>query len=89
MANFQFLHASVLVALMLSLTTSAAIGPVTDLTIKNANISPDGYERAAVLAEGTFPGPLITGQKGDHFQINVIDQLTNHTMLKSTSIVSD
>ncbi|KAI0710384.1 Cupredoxin [Cerioporus squamosus] len=41
---------------------------------------------ARVLAGGSFPGPLIIGQKGDHFQINVVDQLTNHTMLKSTSI---
>ncbi len=41
----------------------AAIGPVTDLNIVNANISPDGFARDAVLAEGTFPGPLITGQK--------------------------
>lgn len=71
-----------------ALRSFAAIGPEADLTIVNANISPDGYERAAVLAGGTFPGPLITGNKGDHFKINVIDQLTNHTMLKSTSIVS-
>ena len=26
--------------------------------------------------------------QGDRFQLNVIDQMTNHTMLKSTSIVS-
>ncbi|KAI0751805.1 laccase 1 [Daedaleopsis nitida] len=70
----------------LALCCSAAIGPVADLVISNANISPDGFERAAVLAGGTFPGVLITGQKGNHFQINVIDQLSNHTMLKSTSV---
>lgn len=39
------------------------IGPVTDLTIVNKDIAPDGYRRAAVLAGGTFPGPLITGKK--------------------------
>ncbi|TBU28930.1 laccase [Dichomitus squalens] len=86
MLGFRFLHTPVLAALTLSLKSYAAIGPVTDLTVANANISPDGYERAAVLAGGSFPGPLITGRKGDHFQINVVDQLTNHTMLKSTSI---
>ncbi|RPD65835.1 laccase 1 [Lentinus tigrinus ALCF2SS1-7] len=84
MAMLKTLHFFLLSSLVLS--SFAAIGPVTELTIVNANISPDGYERAAVLAGGSFPGPLITGKKGDHFQINVIDQLTNHTMLKSTSI---
>ncbi|KAI1790742.1 laccase [Ganoderma leucocontextum] len=86
MAVFQFLHASAFVALKLALTAHGAIGPVTDLTITNANIAPDGYTRPAVLADGILPGPLISGQKGDHFQINVINNLSNHTMLKSTSI---
>ena len=85
MATLQALHLFILSSLVLG--SFAAVGPVTDLTISNANISPDGYERAAVLAGGSFPGSLIAGQKGDRFQINVIDQLTNHTMLKSTSIV--
>ncbi|KAJ4473035.1 laccase 1 [Lentinula aciculospora] len=64
----------------------AAIGPVTDLHIVNAFIQPDGFNRSGVLAEGVFPGPLITGNKGDNFQINVLDELTNGTMLLSTSI---
>ncbi|KAJ3862206.1 laccase 1 [Lentinula novae-zelandiae] len=64
----------------------AAIGPVTDLHIVNSFIQPDGFNRSGVLAEGIFPGPLITGNKGDNFQINVIDELTNGTMLLSTSI---
>ncbi|KAJ3763226.1 laccase 1 [Lentinula raphanica] len=64
----------------------AAIGPTTDLHIVNSFIQPDGFNRSGVLAEGVFPGPLITGNKGDNFQINVIDQLTNGTMLLSTSI---
>ncbi len=86
MATLQALHFLLVSSLVIN--SFAAIGPVTDLAISDANISPDGYERAAVVAGGSFPGPLITGQKGDHFQINVVDQLTNHTMLKSTSIVS-
>ncbi|KAF5356721.1 hypothetical protein D9757_012523 [Collybiopsis confluens] len=68
-------------------TALAAIGPVTDLHIVNAFIQPDGFNRSGVLAEGVFPGPLITGNKGDNFQINVIDELTNGTMLLSTSIL--
>ena len=75
-------------AALLSLPAFAAIGPVTDLVIFNGNIAPDGYERAAVLVDGVFPGPVIAGKKGDRFQINVIDMLTNHTMLKTTSVVS-
>jgi iron transport multicopper oxidase len=38
------------------------LGPVTNLTISNAIIAPDGVSRGAVLAGGTFPGPLITAQ---------------------------
>nr|ADX07319.1 putative laccase 5 [Flammulina velutipes] len=64
----------------------AAIGPSSNMRIVNANISPDGFERAAVLAGGTFPGPLVRGNKGDRFKMNVIDQLTDNTMLRSTSI---
>nr|AFI41890.1 laccase 3 [Steccherinum murashkinskyi] len=74
------------VLLGLSLPAKAAIGPFADLHISNSNISPDGFTRPAVLAGGTFPGPLIKGNKGDNFQLNVIDELTNEDMLKSTSI---
>ncbi|KAF7354022.1 Laccase I [Mycena venus] len=49
-------------------------------------ISPDGYPRSAVLAGGTFPGPIIKGNKGDHFFINVEDKLTDNTMVVNTSI---
>ena len=41
----------------------AGTGPVTTINIVNAHISPDGFTRDAVLAGGTFPGPLITGKK--------------------------
>ncbi|KAK7682786.1 laccase, multicopper oxidase, benzenediol:oxygen oxidorectuctase [Cerrena zonata] len=77
------------VLLGLTLTSAYAVqvlGPVTDLHIVNANISTDGFTRPAVLAGGTFPGPLIAAKKGDNFKINVIDDLTNEDMLKSTSI---
>ncbi|KAJ6528614.1 laccase [Mycena vulgaris] len=65
----------------------AAIGPVANLEIVNKHISPDGFPRSAVLAGGTFPGPLIIGKKpGTNFKLNVVDKLTDSTMLKSTSI---
>ncbi|KAJ7888182.1 laccase [Mycena olivaceomarginata] len=39
-----------------------------------------------VLVNGQVPGPLIVANKGDEFNLNVVDQLTNETMLLSTSI---
>nr|AAR01244.1 laccase 3 [Coprinopsis cinerea] len=82
------LLAFVLAALPLA---RAAIGPVGNLVIANANVSPDGFVRSAVLAGATgtsleHPGPVIVGQKGDTFHINVIDDLTDPTMLRTTSI---
>ncbi|KAI1790621.1 laccase [Ganoderma leucocontextum] len=64
----------------------AQVGTTAELTISNADIAPDGYTRAAIVVNGQHPGPLLTGNKGDTFQVNVIDQLTNGTMLKSTSV---
>ncbi|KAH9897825.1 laccase [Cubamyces lactineus] len=84
MSKFHSLLSFVLVSLVS--VAYAGIGPVTDLTISNAEVSPDGYAREAVVVNGVTPAPLITGQKGDHFQLNVINQLTNHTMLKTTTI---
>jgi len=79
-------HPALLALLAFVLETFAAIGPVTNLHIANAHISPDGFTRSAALAEGVYPGPLITGKKGNRFRINVIDGLTDDTMLRSTSI---
>ncbi|KAF8063330.1 phenol oxidase [Lyophyllum atratum] len=65
---------------------AATIGPVATMDINNRVISPDGFSRSSVLAGGVFPGPLITGRKGDQFKLNVVDSLTDNTMLRSTSI---
>ncbi|VDC04696.1 unnamed protein product [Peniophora sp. CBMAI 1063] len=64
----------------------AAIGPTAQLTITNANIAPDGLSRSSVLANGVFPAPLITGNKGDAFSLTVADSLTDTTMDLVTSI---
>lgn len=61
MFNFNSLLSFAVLAL--SMRANAAIGPITDLEITNAEISPDGFSRQAVLAGGTFPGSLITGNK--------------------------
>ncbi|KAJ7065699.1 laccase [Mycena amicta] len=74
-------------AFLLSVSaTHAAIGPIAQLEIVNKVIAPDGFVRSTVLAGGTFPGPLIRGNKGSTFELNVVDDLTDNTMLKSTSI---
>ncbi|KAJ7042200.1 laccase 2 precursor [Mycena alexandri] len=69
-------------ALFLSLLSGsyAAIGPSATLTIANKQLSPDGFQRSV------FPGPLITGNKGASFSLNVVNQLSDPTMLRSTSI---
>ncbi|KAG2153310.1 laccase [Suillus clintonianus] len=65
---------------------SNTLGPETDLIISNKVIAPDGFARSAILAGGTFPGPVISAQKGDKFAINVVNQLSDDSMLKSTSV---
>ncbi|KAJ7664849.1 laccase 3 precursor [Mycena rosella] len=78
-------------AALLSLCLAASagavmIGPTADIQIINADVSPDGFTRSAVLANGLVPGPTIKANKGDVFNLNVIDSLTDNTMLRSTSI---
>ncbi|KAJ7641894.1 laccase 1 [Roridomyces roridus] len=86
---FSSAHLFKVVYLALLLTGSLAVtvlGPVSNLPIVNKVIAPDGFERSAVLAGGQFPGPLIAANKGAHFLLNVQDQLTDNTMLRSTSV---
>ncbi|KAJ7064361.1 laccase [Mycena amicta] len=75
-----------LVALSLFAPSLAAIGPRADVKLVNANVAPDGFTRSAVTANGIIPGPLITANVGDQFNLNVINQLTDSTMLLSSSI---
>ncbi|KAH8828801.1 laccase 1 [Flagelloscypha sp. PMI_526] len=74
---------------------NAAVNPVVntvkDLFIVNKEVSPDGFNRNAVLAgssatDSSIIGPLITGLKGGTYNINVHNQLTNPDMILGTSI---
>ncbi|EJD07349.1 laccase [Fomitiporia mediterranea MF3/22] len=56
------------------------------LNITNAVVAPDGFSRSVVTANGKIPSPLIYGNVGDRFLINVTDSLTDPTMIRSTSI---
>ncbi|KAJ7779416.1 laccase [Mycena maculata] len=69
-----------------SRATAVSIGPTTELTLVNRIVAPDGFNRSAVLANGLVPGPTLIANKGDEFVINVIDSLTDDTMLLSSSI---
>ncbi|KAF7318698.1 Laccase A [Mycena chlorophos] len=80
------LSASLLAVAVLARHALAAIGPTGELTLLNAWVSPDGFNRSAVTADGTVPGPLITANVGDELSINVVDALTNDTMLLSSTI---
>ncbi|KAJ7458608.1 laccase [Mycena latifolia] len=75
-----------LLALGLVSPALASVGPTADLTLLNALVSPDGFERSTVAMNGIVPGPLIVGNKGDQFNLNVINSLTDSTMLLSSTI---
>ncbi|KAH9059216.1 laccase C [Lactarius vividus] len=81
---------NLLLSLLLLASTSrrvcASIGPTAVLEISNADLAPDGFSRSTVLAGGTFPGPLIVGNKDDQFSLNVTDLLTDTSMNVGTSV---
>ncbi|KAG1822300.1 laccase [Suillus variegatus] len=68
------------------LSQGTAHGPSTRLTIGNAVIGPDGFVRPATVVNGMFPGPLIAAQKGDLFNIEVVNQLSDESMFLQTSV---
>lgn len=62
--RFTALAATLLSSLLSEVyATNSGIGPVTDLRISNAVVSPDGFSRDAVVVQGQFPSPLIKGNK--------------------------
>ncbi|THH03127.1 hypothetical protein EW145_g6505 [Phellinidium pouzarii] len=71
--------------LRLSSGVSASVVNV-ELNIQNAELAPDGLSRSTVTANGIIPGPLISGNIGDQFLINVEDNLTDSTMNRATSL---
>ncbi|KAG1732064.1 laccase [Suillus lakei] len=70
----------ILIASLISSINAAAI------VSRNKVIAPDGFERAATLVNGVFPGPLIAAQKGDDFAIEVVNELQDESMFMSTSV---
>ncbi|KAJ6553014.1 laccase lcc5 [Mycena capillaripes] len=68
------------------LVSAATVGPVGDIVVANATVTLDGTTRPAVLSGGQFPGTTIVGNKGDRFQLNVVNNQFDSRMLQSTSI---
>ncbi|KAH8822138.1 laccase [Flagelloscypha sp. PMI_526] len=85
----SFLRSSLYSSVLLAVV-SASIGPVTELTLTSKSVQPDGSgtSRDAIVFEqsSTVIGPLIKGNKGDTFQITVVNNLDNSNMRKPTSI---
>ncbi|KAL0063557.1 laccase, multicopper oxidase, benzenediol:oxygen oxidorectuctase [Marasmius tenuissimus] len=65
---------------------AATIGPVADLVVHNAVLSPDGFTRSVSIAGDSVSGPLVTAKKGDVMKINVVNNLDDPSMIQSTSI---
>ncbi|CAA7265189.1 unnamed protein product [Cyclocybe aegerita] len=79
------------VSLSIVSSAYAFIGPIANMHVGNKVLAPDGFTRSTVLAGANaatlaFPGPVVRGLKGNFFKLNVIDALTDTTMLTSTSI---
>nr|AGO04563.1 laccase 8 [Lentinula edodes] len=87
----KFLVATASVVLFTLLKPHPASGatvPVT-LDIINAVGAPDGFSRTMVTANGTYPGPLITANKGDTLVVTVNNKLTDDSMRMSTAMDFD
>jgi iron transport multicopper oxidase len=77
---------ALLPALLSQVTEVQADAKSYTLNIANAYISPDGFYRSASLANGQFPGPLLSANKGDSMSVTVNNQLSDSRMRRSTSI---
>ncbi|KAG5718890.1 hypothetical protein E4T56_gene17379, partial [Termitomyces sp. T112] len=76
-----------LIALAL-LPIAIAVGPTKQFNfdVVNAQISPDGFTRDAVLINGEFPGPVVSVNKNDRVKIRTNNKLVDPNMRRSTSI---
>ncbi|KIJ50346.1 multicopper oxidase [Sphaerobolus stellatus SS14] len=79
-----FIKFSVL-GLLSSLSANAAVVTQT-FHLTSQNIAPDGFRRPAAVINGQFPGPVLKANKGDTVFVNVVNNLNDPNMRKSTSI---
>jgi iron transport multicopper oxidase len=80
------LISSIILTIPLLISQVTADAQSYTLNIGNAYIAPDGFSRSASLANGQFPGPVLSANKGDSLQVTVNNQLSDSRMRRSTSI---
>ncbi|VDB95718.1 unnamed protein product [Peniophora sp. CBMAI 1063] len=75
--------------LVSSVLSSSALATTvsTALNIVNREVNLDGYTKSATLVNGTFPGPIISLNKGDRLEVNVTKGLTQSNGLDLVTTV--
>ncbi|KAI0029852.1 Cu-oxidase-domain-containing protein [Vararia minispora EC-137] len=76
-----------ILAFFASLSSTLALD--VRLDIANTFLSPDGFNRSVIVANGTYPGPPILAMKGDVLNVFVNNSLTDGTMRRSTAMDFD
>jgi len=90
----KFLVASAALS-VLNLANAASLAPRAApvksfvINVVNSRLAPDGFQRSTVVANGQFPGPVITANKGDTLRVTVNNLLVDPTMRRSTSMDFD
>ncbi|KAJ7210407.1 Cu-oxidase-domain-containing protein [Mycena pura] len=91
----MLLGAPLLLLAFSSVRAATVVAPAAQATqhitldIVNGPVSPDGFTRIGVLANGTFPGPPIVATKGQTLVVTVNNKLTDPTMRRSTTLDFD
>ncbi|QRW12867.1 Multicopper oxidase [Ceratobasidium sp. AG-Ba] len=85
---FPSMHRSQLSLSLLAISTRLTTAAFVDYTLNivNMQISPDGFSRGASLVNGVFPGTVLFANKGDVLRNTVVNQLTDPSMRRSTTI---
>ncbi|KAF8351842.1 laccase [Amanita rubescens] len=75
-------------ALLFLAFLSSAEAAVRQYTLELTNdvVAPDGFPRSAVTVNHQLPGSIITANKHDHLQIEVVNNLNDSTMAQGTSV---
>ncbi|KAF8990713.1 laccase T2 copper depleted [Cyathus striatus] len=81
--RFSFISAAI-VGFAVASTEAATVRRT--LEISSQVVQPDGFKRSATVVSGSHPGPLLTGNIGDRFMVNVVNNLTDPNMFRLTTV---
>ncbi|KAF8351839.1 Cu-oxidase-domain-containing protein [Amanita rubescens] len=75
-------------ALLLLAFLSSAEAALRQYTLELTNdvVAPDGFPRSAITVNHQLPGSIITANKNDQLQIEVVNNLNDSTMTQGTSV---